>query len=273
MTYLRYLLLVYFVICAILGAVGSVRGLRKIRAARKYKNAIFAWTHRPHPGYEHELIPWIAVVVHMIAAILIGAIMLLMLLLARVDAGSIIIPPGLDLFLSIILVTFAAGTTGTHWGRTLFHPIAETIAGGAHSAVGEEGWLFAGRVFPWSAFSSFSVDPNEPVIYLWSASIPGTLANALEFDSMDDMLAVKGIVQGKLPYSSQPETEGVKKYAVPLLMTALCAPLVVLALLMALVPFGIGLFVDAVLMFLLMLGGSQLLRYLTGRSKPAAVEP
>ncbi len=266
-----YVLIILFVVSAILGATGRISALRKIRAPRKYKDALLTWSHRPHPGYEHELIPWLTILIHMISLLLIGGAEFLMLWIFPLDLARLAEFPG-GLLIAAFLLTFACLSAGNLWGAAWFYPIAEMRAGDSHNALSQDGWLFAGRLFPWNDYSHYSLDPKEFVIYLWSASLPGSLGTSLEFDSLQDMSAAREVVQSKLPAASQPLGTGPRKYAMPILMAVLCGPFVVLAFLMAFVPPGIGVVADAILMILLGGLGGQLLGFVNGKHKPALLE-
>ncbi len=271
---LQLVLLGTFILAAVYGAIQSVSSIRKMRAARKYKDAIFAWSERNTAGYEYELLAWISTSIHWLAVILIGAIVLVMIFFATFDPQALLTVPQVSLFCVLMLVEVASAAAGSLWGSLLFGPLAELMGGRRNYAISPEGLCFGGRLFPWKTFSHLSLEPERRVLYLWSASLPETTAFALLQDTPQQLEVLRSTIQQYVPSGEPPSSGSLRQYVLPLIMLALSLPFVAIALLLTLAPFIIALLATCVLMFILVFAGGQLLMRLVygGQGHPAPLE-
>ena len=244
-----------------------VRGARKMRAPRKYKDALFAWRERPLSSFKYDRIAWLAIMIHGTSVVLIGLIMLVSFMTRPFHAIA-------SSFLMMIVLVGIMALVGQIWGSLLFYPLALAMAGDRYIAISSEGILWAGNLIPWNAFSCFRLDPENTMIQLWSASLRGTPAFMLT-PPKEYASGVMDILQRHLPNENMISAPGVlEQYLLPIVMAVVCIPVLLAACLVLQLPLEITLIVNGILMYLLMIvGGPVLLRSLLGRNmQPAAVE-
>jgi hypothetical protein len=264
---IKPVLIVVFWSLAIWGAFDMVRGARKMRAPRKYKDAVFAWTEHPLSSFKYDRISWAAISIHAVSVISIGLIEFLSLTLRPFNAVA-------SSFIMLIILVGIIAMAGQIWGSLVFYPVALALAGDRYIAISTEGILWAGNLIPWSAFNRYSLDPEKNIIRLWSASLRGTPAFMLtppgEYAS-----GVIDILQSHLPGENMISPPSVvEQYLLPIAMAVICIPVVITACFMLQLPLEITLIVNGILMYLLMIvGGPVLLRSLLGKKlQPAAIE-
>ena len=267
------LLLICFGLSTVYGFFWNVRNIRKIRAPRKYKNAILAWAQRPHSRLQYELNSWIATSIHWAAIITLGLVVFLMLVLHPLTEIAI---PGLTKPTAAVLAMPILGASvagiGFIWGQSLFGPIAEFMGGDSHVALDAEGMLYAGQLFPWSTFSHFSFDVEQTVVQIWSASFPGVVGFVLLPPSPEYMSKLVGILQIHLPTAASPSF--FMKCAFPAFMAGISILFVAFAFLMLSLPIAIALIVNSLLIYApIFFGGKLIMRFVFGgKAQPAPVE-
>jgi hypothetical protein len=252
---------------ALWGAFDMVRGARKMRAPRKYKDALFAWSERPVSSFKYDRISWVAIMIHGTSVVLIGLIVLVSFMTRPFNAIA-------SSFIMMFILVGIMAIVGQICGSLLFYPLALALAGDRYIAIANEGILWAGNLIPWNAFCCFRLDPENNMIQLWSASLRGTPAFMLT-PPKEYALGVAEILQTHLPGENMTAPPSlVEQYLLPILMAVVCIPVLVAACFVLQLPLEITLMVDSVLMYLLVIvGGPVLLRSLLGRNmKPAAVE-
>jgi hypothetical protein len=261
-------LIVLFWATTIYGAFDAVRGMRKIRSARKYKDCIFAWSEPPVSDIKCDTISWLTTSIHWMTVVMIGLVEFLILVV-----GSL--PLSLSsLWIFPLLGGIVAGI-GYMWGTVVFHPIALYLAGNRNYAITNEGILFAGNLIPWSAFTHFSFDRENNLIRLWSSSFYGVVA--LMFSPPTEHLAkVVDSLQSHLPNENAVSTPNLMwQLAFPLIMAVGCGiPVFITIPSTLLLSPEIALIVNGILIYILMLlGGKGLLWALFGgKMRPATVE-
>jgi hypothetical protein len=264
---IKFVLMLEFWSLVIYGAFNMIRGARKIRSARRYKDFTFAWSERPLSSFKHDTISWIAISIHWISLVVIGLIEFFVLVNLRPFplAASSLVP--------FILMAITP-MVGFLWGSMLFQPVATLFAGNRHYALSTEGILWAGHLVPWNAFSHFSLDREKYMIRLWSASLRGTIA--LLFAPPDEhVLRIAGILQSHLPNEDSLSSPSLlAQCAFPSIMAASCMLIVAIAYFLMKLPLEITFIANAILMYVLtILGGPVLLRSLLGKNlRPAVME-
>jgi hypothetical protein len=264
---IKPVLIVVFWSLAIWGAFDMVRGARKMRAPRKYKDAVFAWSERPLSSFNYDRLSWVAISIHGVSVILIGLIEIFSLTMRPFNAIA-------SSFIMMLVLVGIISIVGQIWGSLLFYPIALALAGDRYIAISTEGILWAGNLIPWSAFCCFRLDPETNMIRLWSASLRGTPAFMLN-PPKEYVSGLLEIFQSHLPGDNTISPPGfVEQYILPITMAIACIPIVIAAGFMLQLPLEITLIVNGILMYLLMIfGGPVLLRSLLGKNtQPAAVE-
>jgi hypothetical protein len=263
---IKTILMLEFWLLAMYGAFSMLRGARKMRAARKYKDVIFAWSERPISSATHDTIAWIGTSIHWLTIVLIGLIEFFILVNRSFS------PNAFSLF-TLLLITITP-SVGHMWGSLVFQPIATYFAGNRHYALSMDGVLYAGNLIPWSAFSHFGFVEETKLIRLWSASLPGTIA--FQFAPPEEHAAkIIDILQTHLANEAViPPPNLIQQYLFPAVMTASCILTGVLIYFLRPLPLEITFIANAVLIYVLMLlGGPVLLRFLLGRNmQPAAME-
>lgn len=263
---IKTILMLEFWLLAIYGAFHMLRGARKMRAARNYKDSVFAWSERPFSSTKHDTIAWIATSIHWLTVVLIGLMEFFILVNPSFPLTAFSV-------LTFLLITITP-SVGYMWGSVLFQPIATSFAGNRHYALSKEGVLYAGSLIPWSAFSHFGFVPEKNMIRLWSASLPGTVAFLFappeEYTSQ-----IIDILQTHLRNEDLvPPPSFIEQCIFPILMTASCIVFVILIYLIWQISSDLTFIVNAILMYALMiLGGPVLLRSLLGKNvQPAPIE-
>jgi hypothetical protein len=257
---IRPVLIVVFWSLAIWGAFDIVRGARKMRAPRKYKDAIFAWSERPLSSFKYDRISWVAISIHGVSVILIGLIVLFSLTLRPFNAIA-------SSFIMMIVLVGIIAIVGNICGSLLFYPVALALAGDRYVAISTDGILWAGNLIPWSTFSYFGFDPEKNMIRLWSASLRGTPAFMLT-PPKEYVSGIMEIFQSHLPSENMisPPSFG-EQYILPITMAIACIPILITACFMSQLPLEMTLIVNGILMYLLMIfGGPVLLRSLLGKN-------
>jgi hypothetical protein len=260
-------LIVIFWALALWGGFDMVRGTRKMRAARKYKDALFAWSEHPLPSFKYDTPAWAAISIHGMSVVLIGLIVLINLMTRSLN-------PVASSFLMMLILVVIISIVGQICGSLLFYPVALALAGDRYVAISMEGILWAGNLVPWTAFSYFSLDREKNIIRLWSASLRGTIAFML-LPPQELTSDVVDILQSHLPSENKISPPSiVELYFLPIAMIIGCVPIVITAFFMLQWPLEITLIVNGVLVYLLViLGGPVLLRSLLGKStRPATIE-
>lgn len=266
--FIRAISLLLFFSMAIYGAFDMVRRARGMRAERKYKDAVFAWRERPYLSIKYDPLAWLTVSIHWLTGIAIGLLQVLLLVVLPYAASTF------SIFTFSIIVLIAA-IVGYQWGEMLFHPAGLFLAGDRHYAIGEEGILMGGCLIPWTAFTHFAFDSITGIVRLWSASCPG--ATAFMFSPGEpDLPKILELLQSHLPGEDRVSRPSlITQWALPLAMGTICGVLLLAAVILTYkAPVHIGLISNALLMFVLMLvGGQILLRSILGKNiPPAAVE-
>jgi hypothetical protein len=263
---IKTILLLEFFALTIFGAFQMLRGARKMRAARNYKDSILAWVEQPFSSARYETIAWIATSIHWLTVVLIGWIEI------QILVNPSFSPNPFSLF-GLLLITITS-SVGYIWGSMLFQPIATSFAGDRHYALSNDGLLYAGSLIPWDAFSHFGYVPETKMIRLWSASLPGTIA--FQFAPPEDYSSrVIDILQTHLRSEPVvPAPSFVEQCLFPTGMAVSCIMALTLVYFIRPLPLEITFVGNAVLMYVLMLlGGSVLLRLLVGKNiQPAASE-
>jgi hypothetical protein len=263
---LKSLLIVVFWSLAIYGAFDMVRGARKMRTARKYKDSAFAWSEHPLSSFKYDPVSWVAISMHGISVVLIGLIEFLSLMMRPFSALA-------SSFLIMLILLVIISTVGYMWGSILFYPVALARAGDRYLAISTEGVLWAGTLIPWSAFSYFGFDHEKNIIRLWSASLRGTVTFMLA-PPKEYVSGIIDILQSQLPGETMTPPGFAEKYMLPIAMAIGCIPIVIAAYFMSQLPSEITLIVNGILIYVLMIfGGPVLLRSLLGKNtRPAPVE-
>ena len=263
---MRPLLLFCFGLSAVYGFFKIVMVLRKIRAPRKYRNELLTWAERPYSVYRYELNSWAAVTIHRLAIIVVGFIGLAMIAFRPVVDFEI---PGLANPIAIIvyfpILSVSVAFIGFLWGQSIFGPIAEFIAGNSHYAISDEGILYSDRLFPWSAFSYFSLNVKQTVTQVWSASFPGTAAFTLVPPSAGDIPRLKGILQNHLPSGANSSPGFIQRCAFPASMAGISAVFVIASILTFKAPTSIALLLNTFFVYMLVrLGAKLIMRLIYG---------
>jgi hypothetical protein len=256
-----------FWLLAIYGAFNMVRGARKMRAARKYRDFTLAWSERPLSSLKYDTISWIAISIHWISVVVIGLIEVLILATRPLPAAA-------SSFLFIFILFGIIPAVGYIWGSILFYPVAIALAGDRYLAISPKGVLWAGNLIPWSAFSYFGFDREKNIIRLWSDSLRGTIAFMFT-PPQEHISGVIDILQSHLQNEDTVSPPSfIEQCIFPILMAVGCIPIVIMTYLMLQLPLEITLIVNGVLMYVLMiLGGPVLLRSLLGKeTQPAVIE-
>ncbi|MGA9397625.1 MAG: hypothetical protein WBV22_05120 [Anaerolineaceae bacterium] len=268
------LLLLGFGLPALYGFVKIVMSLRKIRAPRKYRKVLLTWAEHPSTVYRYELNSWVAVNIHRLALIAVGFIALAMIAFRPVVDFEI---PGLaNPIATIIYFPFLAvgvAFIGFMWGQSIFGPIAELIAGDSHYAISDDGILYSDWLFPWSAFSHFSMNVKETMIQIWSASFPGTVAFTLVPPSAEDVPKLKGILQSHLTTGANSPPGFIQRCAFPVSMAGISAVFITAAILTFKLSTSIALLLDTFFIYMLVrLGEKLIMRWIYGgKGLPAPI--
>ncbi len=257
---------IIFVLFTIYGFFSIVRSVRELRAPRNYENALLTWAEPPRSSFKYEFYAWMAISIHRIAVIGLGLVAFVILVLH--PPWAINFQGGQDVMAYLIVILAGGGGSalaGFLWGRSLFWPIAEAMGGDHHYAVTAEGMLYMGLRFPWNTFSHLSLNAEHNMIQIWSASLPGTVGFTLSPPSPESVSRLMGILQSYLPASETSSPGSINGFIFPVLMACFSAPFVVLALLTFLLPGGIAITANCLLIYFLgTLGGKLIMRLVYG---------
>jgi hypothetical protein len=269
----NFFFIVLFALMALYGAYTIFKQTRLIRIERKYKDAIVAWDEPGGTGFRSDFPSWLGVNIHRGATLLLGLIALILLLSRPVPTDPFLSMNGIVSFIAFGILTVSIGLTGFIFGLMLAGPLAEIFAGARHHAMADTGLLALGYLWPWETFKSYTWDPIKSSLYLWSASLPGTVAFDIHAQSPDTMRELRSIVGRHLPA----ETEAPplpRRYLFALLMGALCIPFLVASIVLWFVPVWVSLLTLSILMWLLLAAGTLLITKLiyANKGRPAAFQ-
>lgn len=266
------LFLVVFGACAIFGCISVMRSTRRIRQPHRYAGALIEWAERPGSSFREDFPTWLAINTHRGTSILLGLVALFLMITRPVESLS---PPSWPLLARVLLDPLLVGVValmGFLWGFMVGGPLAEATGGDRHYAVSDAGVLALGRLMPWDAVAQMSVDQERGALYLWSASLPGTVAYSFH-PPAEQRPALLRVLQTHLQAGGAP-ARSQDRYRFALRMALLCAPFIVAAAILAWMPLTApALFACAVLIWLLLaLGSSLIMRWVYGnRGRPAAL--
>jgi hypothetical protein len=269
------ILLVSFGLFAIYAGYSNLKSIRKFRAPRKYAGELLNWSVRPYADFKYEPDTWISINLHRLAIFLTGCVALYVIFFKPVEGIAI---PGFSTTLSGLIIypvlAMCVAGTGFFWGQALFGPLAEFLAGDSHYAVSDEGILNGGYLFPWSTFSHYSINTEQSVIQLWSATFHGAPAFTLIPPSAGELSTLRGILQGQLPSGAADAPGFLRRCAFPALMAMLGITVYVAAILTTSLAFGYAIILIAVFNYLLVFLGVKAIMGLIygGRHRPAPVE-
>ena len=238
-----------------------------MRAPRRYKDALLAWSERPLSSFKYDRISWVAIMIHGTSVVLIGLIVLVSFMTRPFNAIA-------SSFIMMIVLVGMIAIVGQICGGLLFYPLALSLAGDRYIAISTEGILWAGNLIPWNAFCCFRLDPESNMIQLRSASLRGTPAFMLT-PPKEYASGVIDILQRHLPNENMVSPPSlVEQFLLPITMAVVCIPVLIAACFVLQLPLELTLIVNGVLMYLLMIvGGPVLLRSLLGKNtRRAAVE-
>lgn len=264
----KTILLVEFGFMVLYGGVEVIRQARKMRAPRKYKDEIFAWSEHPVSSFKYDTLSQIAISIHWIAVVLIGLIELLALIVHPFSVGGYS-------FLAFFVMIAVVPIVGYMWGHNLVQPISLALAGDRHYAIAETGILWAGQSIPWDAFTHFVFDRENNMIRLWSSSFHGMLSFLFAPPS-EYLSKILELLQSHLPNETTVPTPSLmRQWSFPLIMAAVSGIAVLIALLSVLfLSTEVALIVNGFLMYALMVvGGRLLIRAIMGKKmQPAVLE-
>lgn len=188
-----------FVVLALFGSYQGTRDLRKLRAPRDYPDAIMSWTEQPLSGPRHDGLSYLMMLIHWTGVVLLAAGSLATVLLWD-EAGR-----DFRTFTQSAAeqATWAAAAlsmtfTGFLTGRVLLHPFGSPFGGHSHCSLSSEGLLFGGFLFPWQAFSHYSIEADRQIIRLWSKACPGHVGFALRPLSEKQREELRGQIAGRV---------------------------------------------------------------------------
>jgi hypothetical protein len=271
---IRTLLLLCFGLSAIYACITTLRVLRKFRAERKYTNELLTWAVRPYEGFKYELDTWVAINIHRLALFSAG-LAGLYLLFFRPVTGIVIpgIPGSIAGLIAFPILAGCVAGMGFFWGQAFFGPLAEYLAGNSHYALSEEGVLTGGQLFPWTAFSHFSLTVEGTVIRLWSASFPGAVAFTL-IPPVEHVSKLRSILESHLPGEGIASPGLIRRSAFPAIMSVVLILSIIIAIAAATFSSGLAIVIITIIMYLLVLfGGKVIMRWIYGnQNQPASIE-
>lgn len=253
--------LIMFLALAGFGVYQGIRGLRKLRAERDYPGAILSWTERPLSGPSHEGLSYLMMLVHWsgVSVLALGSLVTVLLWEEASRDFRTFTSSGSEQAMwlaALVGIVF----TGYLWGRVLFYPFGSPFAGQSHYSISTDGLLFGGYLFPWPAFSHFSLDRRSQVLTIWSATSSGHVAFALKPISED----LRGELQSQISeyLSSVPQSREPGSKWLPVgRMVLLTAGAVALGAALVMLLGVSGLAGIAILLFVFMrLGGGLLMK-------------
>ena len=275
LTFFQTLLLISFGLSAVYAGYTNLKAIRKYRAPRKYAGELLSWSIRPYSDFKYEPDTWLSINLHRLGIVLTGCVTIY-LILSRQVAGLAI--PGIPDYLSGLVIypvlAMCVAGTGFFWGQALFGPLAAFLAGDDHMAVSDEGVLNGGHLFPWSTFSHYSINIEQSVIHLWSASFPGTVAFILAPSSAGQVTTLRGILESHMPSGAADAPGFLRRCAFPVLMALLGSGAFAAAILASHLPYAYAIILIAVICWLLVFLGVKAIMGLIygGRNRPATVE-
>jgi hypothetical protein len=266
-----FLILIVFSVAALYGGYEILRGVRKVRAPRAYKDVLYAWTERPGPSFTYDFTGWLGITVHRVALVIISLVALFTALRHPQAGVGLSALPGWVAFLAEPITYGAVALLGCLFGLSFFGPVAEYFGGDHRYALSNEGLLIGGQLIPWSAFSEFTVDIGRNLIFIWSASLRGTPAMFITLPSTEELGKLREILQNHLPYSDPSPVSALRRYAFPAWMACLAAPFIAAACALFLAPLYLALIGDTLIGWVLLaLGGQLIVRLIYGgKSRPA----
>ncbi len=267
----KLIYLIFYAVFFVVGFYLMVKRTRELRAPRQYKDASFSWAEPHRSDLEDDVPTWTAINTHRLASILLGLVTLLILLTRPSEAFTLdFLPPPFAWLSDSMLVGFAA-LNGYFLGYVLGGPVAEVVAGDHHYALSAAGILASGYLFPWDTFSHITMDDLRGGVHLWSASMPGTAAFVFRPPSAEESRALFADLRDHLP-QGEPPADFASKFGFALRMALLCAPFVLVGILLYLTPAGVSLLALCALLFVLLpVGGSFIMRSVYGgKARPIA---
>lgn len=173
-------LTIMFVVLALFGAYQGTRELRKLRATRDYPGAIMSWTEQPLSGPRHVGLSYLMMLIHWTGVVLLAAGSLATVLVWD-EAGRDFRTFTQSAAEQAIWAAAALSMTFTGFltGRVLLHPFGSPFGGPSQYSLSSEGLWYGGHLFPWQAFSHYSIGADRQVIRLWSRASPGHVGFAL----------------------------------------------------------------------------------------------
>lgn len=262
---LNIFLTLCFCLTAIYGAFKRLRGLRALRAARKYKEALLTWGRHPISSFRHDTLSWITESIYWITVAGIGGMQLFVLI-----AYPLHPPDPIWIVISFFTILFS----GYLWGGETFHPITDFFGGDSHPALSTEGLLYADSLYLWSAFSHFSFDAEKNIVRLWSSHLHGAVTFAFELPPEIASQVVE-VLKTHLPHKNDASFASFLDQCVfPAIMGIFCAPFWILEFLSLQVSAEFAVLANGLFMCALMyIGGPVLIWLLWSKHiRPAPVE-
>ncbi len=265
------ILLIVAGLMALFGGFVVLKGVQSVRAPRNYPGALMYWDEPPEEGFGRDPAGWWAVLIHRLALVLLGILALSLVVLRPPSGPSLPAGTGISASLTDLISIGAVGMIGFTWGVSLFGPLAERFGGRHHYGVAAEGLFIGGNLLPWSALSHFDLDVTHNLVYIWSASLPGSLAMTAVPSEPGAAARLAGILREHLPSSSPSAAVASGKWALPVRMALLCLVFMGVAAWLAGVPLTLMLVADAFLMWGLQLAGAALIDHLLYGNKARPV--
>ncbi len=268
-------LLIVAGLLALFGGFSVLKGVRSVRAPRQYPDALTYWDEPAVEGYGRDPGGWLAVFIHRLALVLMGALAIFAMLRRLDPQSALFAEPAIAVLLADMVSVLAVAVIGFTWGVSFFGPLAERLGGPHHYGLSAEGVLIGGNLLPWSAFKQFDLDATHTLVYIWSASLPGSLAMVAAPSEPGLATRLAGILREHLPDSDLPLQMSSGKWTLAVRMALLCLAFLALAAWLTSISPVIMLLADALLMWVLQLAGAWLIDHLLygDKARPVSAKP
>ncbi len=269
------LLLIVAGLLALFGGFSVVKGMQSVRAARQYPGALIYWDEPAVEGYGRDPGGWLAVFVHRLALVLLGALAVFAMFQRLPPQSGLFTRPEIGALLADLVSVLAVTMIGFTWGVSFFGPFAERLGGPHHYALSAEGILIGGNLLPWSAFNHFDLDTAQNLVYIWSATLPGSLAMVAAPSEPGAAARLAAILQEHLPDSAPTEARTSGRWTLAVRMALLCLAFLAPAAWLTSTSPVIMLLADAFLMCILQFAGAWLIDHLLygDKARPVTATP
>ncbi len=189
----------FFILRIIMVLPKRINFMKNIRAIKYYKNMLFSDNEKVINGIYVDISERYLDYLLEITRWIMGIILIWLLFFNQ--KTDIAINRNNDLYLPYLVIAslLSIYLAGGFIGDGIAKPFWNKIVPHRYYALSQKGVLYAGKIFPWQLFTSYSVDEKHQTIFLWSVTDPKLVLFYFTPDSHDKMGNIIEIVNNYLP--------------------------------------------------------------------------